>query len=127
MAPDGSPLIILAQQGAEAANLIITEKLVGIPWRGLSVGGKDRARRARNEAASSASLNHHLSEHDVRRCITQSRAAREYGCERDDLRNIIEDQRRLKRRTPSPLRWSLAEDVAPMGRSGFRALAGPLR
>jgi hypothetical protein len=31
MALDGSPLAVLAQQGAEAANLVITEKLAGVP------------------------------------------------------------------------------------------------
>jgi hypothetical protein len=30
-------------------------------------------------------------------------------------------------RIPSPPRRSLVEDVAPVGKSGFRALAGPLR
>jgi hypothetical protein len=30
MAPDGSPLAVLDQQGAEAANLIVTEKSPGI-------------------------------------------------------------------------------------------------
>jgi hypothetical protein len=31
MAPDGSPLALLAQQGAETANLMIAEKLAGVP------------------------------------------------------------------------------------------------
>jgi hypothetical protein len=31
MAPDGSPLIVLTQQGVEAANLIVVEKAVGVP------------------------------------------------------------------------------------------------
>jgi hypothetical protein len=51
----------------------------------------------------------------------------EYGHEWDDLRNVIEDQRRLRLRTSSPPRRSLAEDVALMGKSGFHALVGPLR
>jgi hypothetical protein len=127
MAPDGSPLAILAQQGAEAVNLVVTEKSVGFPWREPSVGDNDRGRPARSEAASSASPNHRLSEHDAQWHITQNQAAREYGHERDDLCNIIEDQRRLKLRTLSPPRRSLVEDVAPMEKSGFRALAGPLR
>jgi hypothetical protein len=127
MAPDGSPLAVLAQQGAEVANLIVAKKSVGIPQREPSVGGNGRARRAQSEATSLASPNRRLSEHDVRRRITQNRAAREYDRERDDLRNVIEDRRRLRRRTPSPPRRSLTEDVALMGRSGFRALAGPLR
>jgi hypothetical protein len=31
MAPNGSPLAVLAQQGAEAANLVVAEKSVGVP------------------------------------------------------------------------------------------------
>jgi hypothetical protein len=31
MTPDGSPLALLAQQGAEAANLMVAEKLAGVP------------------------------------------------------------------------------------------------
>jgi hypothetical protein len=89
MAPDGSPLAVLAQQGREATNLIAAEKSVGVPRRESSFGGNDQARCARSEAASSASPNRRLSEHDVRRSITQSRAGREYGREQDDLYNII--------------------------------------
>jgi hypothetical protein len=126
MVSDGSPLAVLAQQGTEASNLIITERSADVPRREPSVGDNDRARRARSEAASSASPNCCLSEHDARRHVTQNNAAREYGCERDDLRNVIEDQRRLRLRTPSPSRRSLAEDVALMGKSEFRALARPL-
>jgi hypothetical protein len=44
-----------------------------------------------------------------------------------DLHNVIEDQRYFRLRTPFPPRWSLVEDVAPVGKSGFRALVGPLR
>jgi hypothetical protein len=46
MAPDGSPLTLLAQQGAEAANLVIAEKSTGVPRREPSGGHNDRARRA---------------------------------------------------------------------------------
>jgi hypothetical protein len=48
-----SPLAILAQQGVEAANLVITEKSAGVPQREPSVSDNDQARRARSEAASS--------------------------------------------------------------------------
>jgi hypothetical protein len=121
-----APLAVLARQGAEAANLVIAEKSIDYPRREPFVGDNNRARRARSEAASSTSPNPHLSEHDARRCITQNCAAREYGRERDDLRNVIEDRRRLKLRTSSPPRWSLAEEVALMGKSGLCALTGPL-
>jgi hypothetical protein len=73
------------------------------------------------------SLNRCLSEHDARRCITQNRAAWEYDRERDDLRNVIEDRRCLRLRTPSPPQRSLVEDVTPVEKSGFRALSGLLR
>jgi hypothetical protein len=127
MAPDGSPLALLAQQGAEVANLIIAKKSAGIPQREPSVGLNDRARCARSEVASSTSPNRYLAENDACRCITQNRNAREYGRNQDDLCNVIEDQRRLWDRTPSAPQRSLARDVTPTGRSVFRALAGPLR
>jgi hypothetical protein len=127
MALDDSPLTALAQQEAEAANHIIVEKSVGVPRRKPSVGDNDRARRAQSETASSTSLNCRLSEHDARRCITQNRIMREYGREWNDLYNVIEDRMHLRLRTPSPLRHCLAEDVTLMGKSGFRALTGPLK
>jgi hypothetical protein len=108
-------------------NLVVVEKSASILQREPSVDNNDRAMHARSEATSSASPNHCLSEHDARQCITQNCAAREYDRERNDLCNIIEDRRHLRLRTLSPPRWVLAEDIAPMGKSGFRALAGPLR
>jgi hypothetical protein len=102
MAPDGSPLALLAQQGDEAANLVVVEKSVGGPQRELSAGHNDQTRRARSEAASSTSPNRHLAENDARRCITQNHNTREYGRNRDDLRNFIEDQRHIWDRTSSP-------------------------
>jgi hypothetical protein len=121
------PLAVLAQQGAQAANLVIAEKSVSIPRREPFIDDNDQAKRARSEAASSASPNSRLSEHDAWRRITQHRAAREYSREWDDLWNIIEDQRCLRLRTPSPPRRSLPEDIASMEKSGFHALVGPLR
>jgi hypothetical protein len=91
MAPDGSPLALLAQQGAEATNLVIAEKSASGSRREPFVGHNDRARRARSEAASSASPNRHLAENDARRRITQNRNTHEYGHNRYDLRNVIED------------------------------------
>jgi hypothetical protein len=37
MAPDGSPLAILAQQGAEAVNHVVAKKSAGVPQEELSV------------------------------------------------------------------------------------------
>jgi hypothetical protein len=101
MAPDGSPLAVLAQQGAEVASLIIAEKSAGVPRREPSVGDNDQARRAQSEAASSASPNYHLYEHDVWWRITQNCVVCDYSRDRDDLRNVIENQRRLRLKTPS--------------------------
>jgi hypothetical protein len=85
MAPDGSPLALLAQQGVEAANLVVAEKSTGVPRREPSGGHNDQARRARSEVASSFSPNRRLAGNDARRRITQNRNVREYGCDRDDL------------------------------------------
>jgi hypothetical protein len=46
MALDDSPLALLPQQGAEAANLVIEGKSTGVPRREPSGGHNDRARRA---------------------------------------------------------------------------------
>jgi hypothetical protein len=66
MAPDCSPLALLAQQGAEAANLVIAEKSTGVPRREPSGGHNDRARRARRKVASSFSPNRRLAGNDAR-------------------------------------------------------------
>jgi hypothetical protein len=65
MAPDGSPLALLAQQGAEAANLVVAEKSTGIPRREPSGGHNDWARHARSEVASSFSPNRRLAGNDA--------------------------------------------------------------
>jgi hypothetical protein len=127
MSPDGSALALLTQQGAEAANLVVVEKSASGPRRELSVGHNDQVRRARSEAASSASPNRHLAENDAHQCITQNHSAREYGRNQDDLYNVIEDRRCIRDRIPSPPQQFLARDVTPTRRSGFRALMGPLR
>jgi hypothetical protein len=72
MAPDSSPLALLAQQGAEVANLVIAEKSIGVLRREPSGGHNDRARRARSEVASSFSPNRCLAGNDMRRRITQN-------------------------------------------------------
>jgi hypothetical protein len=46
MAPNGSPLALLAQQGAEAVNLIVAKKSVGVPRGEPSAGHNDRAGHA---------------------------------------------------------------------------------
>jgi hypothetical protein len=50
-----------------------------------------------------------------------------YGCDRDDLCNIIDDWTCLRARSLTPPRRSPTRDVTPLGRGGFRALAPPLR
>jgi hypothetical protein len=127
MAPDGSPLALLAQQGVEAVNLIVAEKSASGPRMEPSANHNDRTRHARSEAVSSASPKRHLVENDARRRITQNRNAWEYGRNRVDLHNVIEYRRCIRDRTPSPPQRFLARDVTLTGRSGFRALAGPLR
>jgi hypothetical protein len=69
MAPDCSPLAVLAQQGAEVANLVITEKLTGVPQREPSVSDNDQVRHTQSEVVSSVSPNRRLSEHDAWRHI----------------------------------------------------------
>jgi hypothetical protein len=108
-------------------NLVVAKKSAGVPRGEPSAGGNNRAGHARSEATSSASPNRHLSKHDVRRCITQNHNVWKHGCNRDDLRNIIEDRRRIRDKTPSPPPRFLVRDVTPTGRSGFRSLAGSLR
>jgi Glu-tRNA(Gln) amidotransferase subunit E-like FAD-binding protein len=49
MTPEGSPLIALAQQGTEAANLVVAERSGGNPPWEPSIGNQDWARRARSE------------------------------------------------------------------------------
>jgi hypothetical protein len=70
MAPDSSPLTLMAQQEDEAANLVVAEKSAGIPRKEQSAGHNDRARSARSEAASSASRNRYLVENNARQRIT---------------------------------------------------------
>jgi hypothetical protein len=64
MAPDGSPLALLAQQWAEAVNLVVAENSASGSRRESYVAHNDRARRAQSEAASSASPNQYLAENE---------------------------------------------------------------
>jgi hypothetical protein len=45
MTPDGSPLALLAQQGAEAVNLVVAEKSADVPRGEPSAGHNNRAGR----------------------------------------------------------------------------------
>jgi hypothetical protein len=46
MTPDGSPLVVLAQQGAKTVNLVVAEKSAGVPRKQSSDGHNLRARHA---------------------------------------------------------------------------------
>jgi hypothetical protein len=52
---------------------------------------------------------------------------REYDHNPDDHRNIIDDRRHLRARSPTPPLRSLARDVTTSGRDNFCALAPPVR
>jgi hypothetical protein len=96
-----SPLVALAQQGAETVNYVIAQQSVSNPRGEPSVGNRsnDRVKRARGEAAALTSGNCRLADNDTCRRITQNHQMREYGRDRDDLRNVIDDQRRLRVRS----------------------------
>jgi hypothetical protein len=87
----------------------------------------DRVKRARSEAAASANGNRRLAGNNACWWITQNRRQQEYGRDRDDLYNVIDDRRHLRRRSLTPPRRSLARDVTTSRRGGFRTLAAPLR
>jgi hypothetical protein len=115
MAPEGSPLLALAQQGAEAANHFIAAKRSAENHRGEpSIGNRldGRAKRARSETASSASDNHRLAHNDVHQQITQNHQQREYGHDRDDLHKVIDDRRRLRARSSNPP-WCSQQEMSP--------------
>jgi hypothetical protein len=75
MASECSPLVTLAQQGAEVVNYVIAQQSAGNPRGEPSVGNQlnDRVKRARSEAASSASGNHCLADNNACWGITQNR------------------------------------------------------
>jgi hypothetical protein len=129
MTPKGSPLVALAQQGAKVANVIVAQRSVDNPRGEPSVSNlsNDRGKGVRSEAASSASGNRHLADNDARRRITQNRYLREFGRDCEDLRNVIDDSRRLRASSLTPLRRSPARDVTPSRRDNFCALAPSFR
>jgi hypothetical protein len=104
MAPQGSPLVALAQQGAKAVNFVIAQQSADNPQGEPSADNRsnDQAKRARSEEASLASSNRRLADNDVRRWITQNHHLQECNRDREDLHNIIDDQRHLKERSPTP-------------------------
>jgi hypothetical protein len=69
----------------------------------LFIAMSDQAKCARSEAAFSASDNRCLADNDARRWITQNRQQREYGRDPVDLHNTIDDRRRDRARTSSPV------------------------
>jgi hypothetical protein len=130
MALEGSPLIAWAQQGVEATNQVIAAKRSARNHRGEPSAGNQyngQVKRTQSEVASSANGNRHLTNNDSRLWITQNCWMREYGRDRDDLRNIIDDRRHLRGRSLTPSQCSPVRDATPLGRGGFCALASHLR
>jgi hypothetical protein len=130
MVPPDSSLITLAEQGVEAASNIVTVAPSAKNRWGEPSGGNrsnDQAKRARSEAASSTNGNRRLGNNDARWWITQNRQQREYGLDRDDLHNIIDDRRRLRAGSSFPPRRSPIRATTPSRRGGFHALAPTLR
>jgi hypothetical protein len=75
MAPKGSPIVALAQQGVEVANhVIVAERSANNHQVQPSIGNQsnDRAKSARSEAASSVSGNRCLADNDAQWRITQN-------------------------------------------------------
>jgi hypothetical protein len=70
MALEGSPLVALAQQGAETTNLMVAERSAGNPPQEPYIANQDWARHAQSEAASLVSSNHCLANNDVHHRIT---------------------------------------------------------
>jgi hypothetical protein len=75
MTLEGSPLIALAQQGAEVANVVVAQRSVDNPQGEPSIGNRsnDWGKRARSKVATSISDNHRLADNDTWRWITQNR------------------------------------------------------
>jgi hypothetical protein len=124
MAPEGSPVVALAQQGVEAVNYVIAQRSADNPRGEPSVDKRsnDRAKQTQSEAAALASGNRRLADNDAHRWITQNRQMREYNRDHDDLRNIIDDRRRLRARSPTSPHCSPVRDVTPSGRAVFMLL-----
>jgi hypothetical protein len=94
MALEGSPLVALAQQRAEVANVIVAQRSADNPRGEPSIDNRsnDRGKRVRSEATSSAIDNHRLADNDALRQITKKRYLRECDHDHKDLHNIINDR-----------------------------------
>jgi hypothetical protein len=100
------------------ANVVVAQRSASNPRGEPSVDNRsnDRGKRARSEAASSASGNRRLADNDARQWITQNLYLREFGRDREYLYNIIDDRRRLRAGSPTTPRRSPTRDVTPSGR-----------
>jgi hypothetical protein len=132
--PHDSPLIALAEQGVEGAGNIIAAAPSVENHQGEPFGGNrsnDQGKRARSEAASSASDNRRLADNDVCRQITQNHWQRENDRDRDDLRSVIDNKRHLRARSLSPLWRSPVRATMPSegcvlcSSPGVRKVVGP--
>jgi hypothetical protein len=67
MALEGSPLITLAQQGAEVTNVIVAQRSADNPRGEPSISNRsnDQGKRTQSEVASSVSSNHRLADNDT--------------------------------------------------------------
>jgi hypothetical protein len=72
MAPEGCPLIALAQQGPEVTNVVVAQRLTGNTRGESSINNRsnDGGKRARSEATTLASGNRCLADNDLRLRIT---------------------------------------------------------
>jgi hypothetical protein len=95
MVPQDSPIVVLAQQGAEAVGQIIAIEASAGNQRGEPSIGKQ-----------SVIGNKCMTDNDRRRRITQNHRQCEYGHDPADLCNVIDDRRCLMARTPSPPQYS---------------------
>jgi hypothetical protein len=116
MAPEDSPLIGITRQGVDAVNFVVAQRSADNPRGEPSVDNQsnDRVKRVRSEATSLASGNRHLADNDACRWITQNCHLRECVRDREDLCNIIDDQRCVRARSSTPPRRSPVRDVTPL-------------
>jgi hypothetical protein len=75
MVPEGSPLVALAQQGAEVMNDVVAQRSADNPRGESFVGNRsnDWGKRSRSETTLSVSGNRRLADNDARWWITQNR------------------------------------------------------